>query len=265
MSDANARRLLVTGGAGFLGRHVVRASHDQGWEVVAPTSAQLDVRDRDAVLACTREVRPAAVVHTAYRRDDRPSIVDASVHVATAASAAGAYLVHVSSDALFAGRPDPYAETDPPDPVHDYGRAKADAEVGVGAAGGQSVIVRTSLLVGGEALSVHEAAVRDAISGERPMSFFTDEVRSPLLVEDLAAALVDLATAAEFTGVLHVGGPVPMSRAEIAVAAARRHGWDVDRLRSATLAETGTARPGRVVLDSSRAARLGLRVRPPFA
>lgn len=256
--------MFVTGGSGFLGRHVVRAAEAHEWIVVAPSSTTLDLRDRVSVMATVAEHRPDAIVHTAYRRDDRAAIVDATQHVAAAAALVDARLVHVSSDALFAGRPEPYVEADGPDPVHDYGRAKADAETIVGETLDRAVIVRTSLLLGDGELSPHEQAVRDAVRGTRPMAFFTDEFRSPLLVDDLAAALIDLAERTDVEGVLHVGGPEPMSRADLAIAAALRHGWDVAALRFATIAEAGLTRPGRVVLDSSLAASIGLRVRRPF-
>ncbi len=257
------RRLFVTGGSGFLGRHVVELATADGWEVIAPPSAALDLRDGAAVIAAIVELAPAAIVHTAYRSADRASIVDATRHVATAAERAGARLVHVSSDALFAGRPEPYTEVDEPTPVHDYGRAKADAEAIVRSTLDDQGIVRTSLLYGDGELSTHERAVRDAIAGTTPMTFFTDEYRSALIVDDLAAALVTLADRADVTGVLHIGGPRPLSRAELAVIAARRHGWDVDALRFSTIAEAGLTRPARVVLDSSLAASYGIAVRGP--
>ena len=47
------------------------------------------------------------------------------------AAAAGARLVHVSSDAVFSGTAPSYDETYPPDPVTPYGAAKAAAETAV--------------------------------------------------------------------------------------------------------------------------------------
>ena len=253
----------MTGGAGFLGRHIVNGPASQGWEVVAPGSRSVDLRHRDALVAMVRDWKPTAIIHAAYRRGDRASIVDASGHVAEAAAAIGARLVHVSSDAVFGGRDAPYTEDDLPSPVNDYGRDKADAEAVVGDTHPDAVIVRTSLIYGVGEPSVHEEAVRDAISGHTSTTFFADEYRSPVLVGDLANALVDVATMPGITGVLHLGGPDALSRAELAVMTARRNGWDESRLRFSTIAESGLSRPSRVVLDSGLAARLGLGVRGP--
>ena len=112
-------------------------------------------------------------------------------------------------------------------------------------------------------MSIHEIAVRDAIHGRSPIAFFTDEVRSPALVVDLAATLTELAGRPEITGVLHLAGPDALSRADLALMIARRHGWDATRLQFATLAESGLSRPGHVVLDSSLARSHGLTVRGP--
>jgi dTDP-4-dehydrorhamnose reductase len=191
--------------------------------------------------------------------------VDASEHVAEAAAAVGARLVHVSSDALFAGQTAPYTEFDPPSPVHDYGDDKADAEAAVARIDPSAVIVRTSLIYGTDQLSGHELAVRDALSGTSDMKFFTDEYRSPVLAGDLASALVDLTRMTEITGVLHLGGPDALSRAELARMTADRHGWDPGGLRFSTIEASGLARPARVVLDSSMARSMGLGVRGPTA
>lgn len=257
------RRLFVTGGSGFLGRHIVNGPASQSWEVIAPGSGSADLRHRDTILAMVRDWKPAAIVHTAYRKDDRASIVDASGHVAEAAVAVGARLVHVSSDAVFAGQIAAYTELDPPSPVNDYGRDKADAEAVVADVDPGAVIVRTSLIYGSDEPSVHERAVRDAIAGRSSTTFFTDEIRSPVMVGDLAASLVDLATMPEVRGLLHLGGPQALSRATLAVMTAGRHGWDESLLRFSTIAESGLTRPSKVVLDSRRARSYGIAVRGP--
>lgn len=257
------RRLFVTGGTGFLGHHIVNGPAGQAWEVVAPGSGSLDLRNRDAVRAMIHDWKPAAIIHTAYRRGDRATIVDASRHVAEAAVAIGARLVHVSSDALFKGQSAAYTELDPPSPVHDYGVDKADAELVVAAENPTAVIVRTSLIYGTDEMSGHEEAVRDATTGASDVAFFTDEYRSPVLVGDLAASLVDLAQRPEIRGILHLGGPKALSRAQLAVMSANRHGWDESRLRFSTLDESGLTRPSKVVLDSGLARSHGLAVRGP--
>src|SRR5262249_14928522 len=65
-SSGPRHRLLVTGGNGFLGRHVlaVLAEREYG-AVVAPRKADYDLTQAEQVAACLRDVRPDAIVHLA--------------------------------------------------------------------------------------------------------------------------------------------------------------------------------------------------------
>ena len=60
-------RALVTGGRGFLGRHVVRALEAAGAQVQAVGSAQADLRDRDATQALFARLQPQLVLHCAVQ------------------------------------------------------------------------------------------------------------------------------------------------------------------------------------------------------
>lgn len=60
------KRVLVTGGSGFLGAQVIRELGSHGVaEIVAPRSASCDLRDRDATRRLLVEMRPDVVVHLA--------------------------------------------------------------------------------------------------------------------------------------------------------------------------------------------------------
>ena len=107
------------------------------------------------------------------------------MHVALAAAAAGARLVHVSSDAVFSGAAPSYDETRQPDPVTPYGAAKAAAETAVKGVTPDAVIARTSLIIGDGDFQ-HERLVHALASGAAAGVLFTDEVRCPVHVTDLA-------------------------------------------------------------------------------
>ena len=61
------QRVLVTGGSGFLGRHVVARLRGRGVEVVAPRSADYDLTLPGAADEMVRDLRPATIVHLAAR------------------------------------------------------------------------------------------------------------------------------------------------------------------------------------------------------
>jgi GDP-L-fucose synthase len=61
------RRVLVTGGAGFLGRRVVAHLDARGADVVAPRRAEYDLTVPGAAEAMLADHRPATVIHLAAR------------------------------------------------------------------------------------------------------------------------------------------------------------------------------------------------------
>jgi dTDP-4-dehydrorhamnose reductase len=261
--------LLVLGGSGFLGLRVIAQARRAGHRVTATCHGsvppagdadwrRLDIRRRDDVTALARLTRPDAVINAAYRQDDWETTADGAAHAALAAAAAAARLVHVSSDAVFAGSPARYDETCPPGPVTPYGAAKAAAETAVKGISPAAVIARTSLIIG-DGDSKHERLVHALAAGTTSGVLFTDEIRCPVHVADLAAALLELA-AAPHAGVCHVAGPDAVSRYELGLLIAARDGLDPAALPGGPA--TGPPRPLDVRLDSGATqARLATRLR----
>ena len=102
--------------------------------------------------------------------------------------------------------------------------------------------MRTSLIYGGAEPGPQERLARE---GRR---FFVDEIRSPVQVEDLARALLEL-VALDYSGPLHVAGADDISRYDLAVLL----GADPARIERVN---TTPDRAPNVSLDSSRAAAL---------
>jgi len=60
------KRILVTGGAGFLGRHVVEILQGRGCqEITVPRRSEYDLTREEAVERLYRDARPAVVIHLA--------------------------------------------------------------------------------------------------------------------------------------------------------------------------------------------------------
>ncbi|WP_030451649.1 SDR family oxidoreductase [Herbidospora cretacea] len=249
-------KILVVGGTGFLGAELVRQATAHGHVVAATYFTRqgsspdadwrsLDVRDRADVARLVAEVAPDVVVNAAYVQSDWVTTAVGAANLAVATD--GIRLVQVSSDAVFSGAAVTYAEDAVPDPDSPYGAAKAAAEVAVQTVNPGAVIARTSLIIG-DGGSPHEALVHTLASGDRPGILFTDDVRCPVHVADLAAALLELADAGR-AGVHHLAGTDALSRYELGLLIARRDGIDPARLPSGARADVGLAGRRDVRLD----------------
>lgn len=203
--------------------------------------------------------------------------VDATRELAVAAARSGAWLALLSTDQVFDGEPKGaafggYVEGDATAPVNVYGRTKLEAEAALAAAGGETLAIRTSLVVGrspGAALRAGRSAAFDSIRLAEPgatLRLFADEVRTPVSAIDLAR-VIDAAALARTTGLVHVGGPERVDRLELARRIAARLGRDRGpqalELLAARRADAGHPRPRDVSLCADRLVELGLpRPRP---
>ena len=137
-------RVLVTGGGGFVGRHVARALMARGIDVVAGfhrdaagsvRSIAIDVANAGSVNSVFNEVRPSHVVHCAAHGIDQSlqdfghsfSVnVTGTLNVARAAAAAGvARFVHVGSCSEYASSDQAIPESAPQCPNNLYATTKA--------------------------------------------------------------------------------------------------------------------------------------------
>lgn len=280
------RRVLVTGGAGFVGSHVADALIARGDEVVAVDDLStgsrdnvarevdlrvVDISDGPALGRAVEGERFDAVVHLAAKTKviqsiEQPElyrrvIVDGTRNVVDAALATGASdLINISTGGAIYGETAECAteesELDPPSP---YGRLKAEAESVARRAGLRAVTLRLANVYGPRQRTDLEGGVIAIFLGawrtRRPLTVYGDGTaeRDYLHVADVSEAVL-AALDSTVTGVYNVGTGVATSVNDL-----------IDLLSGILGPPAGVdrvaARPGEIqrsCLDVSKAARDGL-------
>ncbi|KAB1982821.1 SDR family oxidoreductase [Streptomyces triticiradicis] len=256
--------VLIIGGSGFLGAELIRQTSAAGHKTAATYATRpgdacqtvwyhLDLRDAERLDSVMAEVSPRLVINASSGKAGWAVTAQGSVRLAMAAARYGSHLVHVSSDAVFSGARVHYDESCLPDPVTPYGAAKAAAETGLLAVYPEAVVARTSLIIG-DGRSVHEHAVHELAAGVRDGVLFTDDIRCPVHVADLAAALLELASS-NASGIHHLAGRDALSRHELGILIARRDGLDASRLPKGLRAQSTLPGALDVRLDSQATQR----------
>lgn len=257
-------KVLIIGGSGYLGTELVRQATAAGRETAATYHSRpgslpgvswypLDLRVPEQIDEAIQTVSPGVVINATSGQADWAVTADGAVRVAMAVARHGCRLVHVSTDLVFSGSRVHYDEGCLPDPVTPYGAAKATAETAVRLLVPTAAVARTSLILG-DGDSGHERMVHDLAAGTREGVLYTDTVRCPVHVADLASALLELA-ASDHAGIVHLAGPDALTRHEIGVLVARRDGLDPTRLPAGR--QTDTPGPGAldIRLDSTATQR----------
>ena len=289
-------RAIVTGGAGFIGSHVVDLLVARGDEVVVlddlshgrrenvNAGARLvvaDIRDPEAVAGAFAEARPDACFHLAAQADVRVSVqrpdFDADVNVLgtirllEAARELGTRIVFASTGgAIYGECSEPATETSPRLPLSQYGTSKLAGEEYLATYNRLYGSEHTALRYGnvyGPRQDPHGEAGVVAIflgrlgAGEAPHIFGDGtQQRDYVYAGDVAAVTVAAATGP--AGVYNVGTGVATSVLDLFEACRRAAGVDVEPVFDPP--RLGELQ--RSVLDAGLAAgELGFEARTSFA
>ncbi len=196
-------KVLVTGANGQLGTELMRRPRPAGLVLSARDRAALDVTDPAAVAAALADTDAALVINAAAytavdRAEDQPDAAfavnrDAPAHLAAAAAARGAAVIHVSTDYVFDGtKGAPYTEDDPVAPLGVYGASKEAGERAVRERLDRHLILRTAWVYAAHGANFVRTMLR--LAGERPhLRVVADQRGAPTAAADLADGILALA------------------------------------------------------------------------
>ena len=278
--DKTRGTVLITGGTGLLALNwacalrgssrVVLATHVRHVNLAGTRATPLALDDPEALRDAFERYAPDVVVHTAGitsveaceadPEHARHVYADLSHNVATAAAAAGARLIHISTDHLYAGTRALYTEDDPPEPVNAYARAKLAAEAAVAAANPAALIVRTNFFGWGHRYRRSFSDwIHDALRDGREITMFDDVYVTPILADRLADYAHRLSDLGE-RGPYNVVGDERISKYDFGIALARTFNLPERLIRRGKISasQLSAKRPPDMSLDNSKARkRLG--------
>ena len=266
-------RVLITGASGMLGGPLVTAFHSA--HTVVPLSMHrpadttgewlsIDISVPGQLKEAVQRVRPDAIVHAAAitnvdeceLQPERAMRVnrDSVGELAEYCDRTGARLIFISTDAVFDGqKPGSYSETDVPQPINVYGRAKLAGErLALDIRG--ALVLRTNIFGwrGSHPPSLAEWILSGLRTGT-PLTMFTDITFSPISAS-LLAPIVRQCTEVGASGLYHAGGSETISKYDFCLRLARACGLRTDNVRPISVEEKGLAarRPKNIAMDCSK-------------
>ena len=272
-------KILITGGSGFGGWNLIQMMSESNEEDYSlglifnqtPLSFedmvqfQCDLSDPELVNKIVEDFQPRAVIHCAALSNSkqceedpdfaRKCNVDSTKNLLKACGSDTRF-IFLSTDLVFDGQGQNYNESDEPNPKNVYAQTKVEAEQVIAEHSNNAVILRTSLVYGPDAphYSCFLNWMHEACKANEPLTLFTDEYRTPILIQDLGHLVMQLIDS-DYKGVLNAAGPERLSRHEMGQKFCDVYGYSGSNVEAKKLAEVKTAihRPADVSLDISLA------------
>jgi dTDP-4-dehydrorhamnose reductase len=204
VSQTALTKVFITGKNGQVGRELVERAAELKIDAVSFDSSELDICDREKVIAAIAEHKPSVVINAAaYTAVDKAETeidqayavnCDGVENLALACKSQNIPLIHISTDYVFDGEKEaPYLELDTPNPKGVYGASKYAGEQVLRATWEKHIIVRVSWVFGRHGNNfvktmLHLAKDKDEIS------VVNDQFGAPTSTIDIARVLLNLST-----------------------------------------------------------------------
>ena len=203
-------RILVTGANGQLGNEMRRLGAVSPNEYIFTDVAELDITNKDAVMAFVEEHKVDVIVNcAAYTNVDKAEDDEATAelinatavrNLAEAAKNVDATLFHVSTDYVFGAEGNtPRSEDMPLNPLGAYGRTKLHGEQVIAEVGCKVIIIRTAWLYSEFGNNFLKTMLRLTAEKET-LNVVFDQVGTPTYAGDLAMTIFSIIEGGYYVG-----------------------------------------------------------------
>ncbi len=284
-------RVLVTGAAGQLGCAMMEELEKRGHEAVGAVRSvacapvrhrsciQMDITDRQAVMAAVTELKPGAIVHCAAwtavdLAENEENVrqvwavnVEGTENIALACRAAGSKLVYISTDYVFDGQgTEPWqADCQTYRPLSVYGRSKLAGEQAVSRILEQYFIVRTAWVFGLGGRNFIDTILNagEAFGSVRVVN---DQIGTPTYTRDLARLLTDMIETERYGYYHATNGGGYISWYDFTLEIYRQAGCaaEVIPVTTGQYGQSKAVRPFNSRLDTGKLAEMGFEPLPPW-
>jgi len=266
-------KFLITGAQGQLGQAFCEFLTKKSQEFYAPLEKDLDITSLEKVADVIDAFKPTVVINCASynnveQAQDEPKKAflvnrDGVKNLALLCREKGIFLVHYSTDYIFDGeKKEPYAETDKPHPLNQYGQSKLEGEEAVVGCLDNFLIFRLSWLYGnGKQNFLYKLS--QWAKQKQTLEIACDEFSIPTLAIMVAEKSLE-AIEKGLTGVFHLTNSGFCSRYELAEFFLKAAGFD-NVIKPVPMAQflTKAKRPRFSAMNNAKAAQ-ALKEEIPF-
>ncbi|MFA5162028.1 MAG: dTDP-4-dehydrorhamnose reductase [Elusimicrobiales bacterium] len=189
-------RVFLTGSKGQLGAAFLARLERTGADCAAYDIDTLDIADAAKTAEAVSAFKPSLIINcAAYTVVDKAETAPQDAfranvlgpqNLAAAAKSCGATIVHFGTDYVFDGaKAAPYIETDPANPLNNYGRGKLLGEEAVRESGARHLILRLSWVFGRGSQNFM-FKLRQWAEKQSELKISDDEISVPTYTEDIA-------------------------------------------------------------------------------
>ncbi|MCX7606274.1 MAG: SDR family oxidoreductase [Bacteroidia bacterium] len=287
-------RILITGSRGLVGYHLWKAAQDRPWKVFLTGRGEspdekssyqrADLTQPAEIIQLLSWAQPDVVIHSAAMTlvdscQENPALCWQHNVTSTQLLLEAlrnyrpqTHFIFVSTDFVYDGFPKerrPYIEGDYEAPLSVYGASKLAAEAWVKTYPGPWAIARTALVYGWAPTLPRDnilLRVLNQLREDRPISLFTDQVRTPTWAADVATGLLLLAEK-KGQGLYHLAGPDIETPFTFGEKVARTWNLPLDKLQPLTAEDFQpiAPRPPYSPLSIEKARALGYAPHPTEA